>query len=139
MELHHHLILIIFINVIFTLLILSPDKFISALPHYGITQNQNLETKLNFKLYDITLENTFYDSKLLSFKLPTGWGITHENEQLDFLHLDLYPKNGDQAQILIVSSNSMLLPGVEELLPSMVESMFKQSAGNDKDIVKIRS
>lgn len=139
MELHHHLILIIFINVIFTLLILSPDKFISALPHYGITQNQNLETKLNFKLYDITLENTFYDSKLLSFKLPTGWGITHENEQLDFLHLDLYPKNGDQAQILIVSSNSMLLPGVEELLPSMVESMFKQSAGDDKDIVKIRS
>ena len=33
----------------------------------------------------------------------------------------------------------MLLPGVEELLPSMVESMFKQSAGDDKDIVKIRS
>lgn len=45
----------------------------------------------------------------------------------------------DQAQILMVSSNSMLLPGVEELLPCMVESMFKQSAGDDKDIVKIRS
>jgi hypothetical protein len=45
----------------------------------------------------------------------------------------------DQAHILIVSSNSMLLPGVEELLPCMVESMFKQSAGDDKDIVKIRS
>jgi hypothetical protein len=42
----------------------------------------------------------------------------------------------DQAQILIVSSNSMLLPGVEELLPCIVESMFKQSAGDDKDIVK---
>ena len=97
MELYHHLILIIFINVIFTLLIFSPDKFIYALPDYDITQNQNLENKLNFKLYDITLENTFYDSKLLSFKLPTGWGITHENEQLDFLHLDFYPKNGDHA------------------------------------------
>ncbi len=45
----------------------------------------------------------------------------------------------DQAKILIVSSNSMLLPGVEELLPCMVESMFKLSAGDDKDIVKIRS
>ena len=33
----------------------------------------------------------------------------------------------------------MFLPGVEELPPSMVESMFKQSAGDDKDIVKIRS
>ncbi len=33
----------------------------------------------------------------------------------------------------------MLLPGEEELLPSMVESMSQQSAGNDKNIVKIRS
>ena len=53
--------------------------------------------------------------------------------------MDLSPKNGGQAQILIVSSNSMLLPSVEELLPFMVESMFKQSAGDDKEIVKIRS
>ena len=53
--------------------------------------------------------------------------------------MDLSPKNGGQAQILIVSSNSMLLPSVEELLPFMVESLFKQSAGDDKEIAKIRS
>jgi hypothetical protein len=110
---------------------------------YGITQDPNLENKLNYKLYDIsldkTLDNTFYDSELLSFKLPTGWGITLENEQLDFLHLDLYPKNSDQARILIVSSNSPLFSGVEELLPSRVEATFKQFAGADIDIVKIRS
>ena len=52
--------------------------------------------------------------------------------------MDLSPKNVcGQAQILIVSSNFMLLPSVEELLPFMVESMFKQSAGDDKEIVKI--
>ena len=33
----------------------------------------------------------------------------------------------------------MLLPSVEDLQPFMVESMFKQSAGDDKDIIKIRS
>ena len=48
MEMHHHLILIIFINLIFTLLILLPNKFFYVLPDYGITQNQNLENKLDF-------------------------------------------------------------------------------------------
>lgn len=33
----------------------------------------------------------------------------------------------------------MILPCVEELLPSMIESMFKQSTGDDNNIVKIRS
>ncbi|HEY6588892.1 MAG TPA: hypothetical protein VIY98_11425 [Nitrososphaeraceae archaeon] len=122
-----------------SLLVLSPDKFIYASPNYHITQNQDIGPKLNYELYDITLDNTFYNSKLLSFKIPIGWGITHEKEQSDFLHLDLYPKNDDQAQILIVSSNTMLYSGVEELLPSMVETMFKQSVGDDKKIEKIRS
>ena len=33
----------------------------------------------------------------------------------------------------------MLLPSVEDILPFMVESLFKQSGGDDKDIVKKRS
>ena len=139
MKFHHLIILsIFFTNLILSLLVLSPDKFIYASPTH-ITQNQDIESKLNYELYDITIDNTFYNSKLLSFKIPVGWGITHEKEQSDFLHLDLYTKNDDQAQILIVSSNSMLYSGVEELLPSMVETMFKQSVGDEKKIEKIRS
>ncbi len=140
MKFHHVIILsIFFTNLILSLLVLLPEKFIYASPNYYLTQNQAIEPKLNYELYDITLDNTFYNSKLLSFKIPVGWGITDEKEQSDFLHLDLYPKNDDQAQILIVSSNSMLYSGVEELLPSMVETMFKQSVGDDKKIEKIRS
>ena len=137
----HHLIIvsIFFTNLILSLLVLTPDKFIYASPNYHLTQNRDIEPKLNYELYDITLDNTFYNSKLLSFKIPVGWGITNEKEDSDFLHLDLYPKNDDQAQILIVSSNSLLYSGVEELLPSMVETMFKQSVGDDKKIEKIRS
>ena len=109
MKFYHLIILnIFFTNLILSLLVLSPDKFIYASPNYHITQNQDIGPKLNYELYDITLDNTFYNSKLLSFKIPIGWGITHEKEQSDFLHLDLYPKNDDQAQILIVSSNTML-------------------------------
>jgi len=131
---------IFFTNLILSLLVLSPEnKFIYASPNYHITQNQDIEPKLTYELYDITLDNTFYNSKLLSFKIPVGWGITHEKEQSDFIHLDLYPKNDDQAQILMVSSNSILYSGVEEILPSLVETMFKQSVGDDKKIEKIRS
>ena len=140
MKFHNLIILsVFFINLILSLLILSPDKFIYASPNYPVTQNQDKEPELNYELYDISHDNTFYNSKLLSFKIPVGWGIRHEKEQSDFLPLDLYPKNDDQTHILIVSSNSMLYSGVEELLPSMVETMFKQSVGDDIKIEKIRS
>ena len=65
MKFHYLIILnIFFTNLILSLLVLSPDKFIYASPNYHITQNQDIGPKLNYELYDITLDNTFYNSKL---------------------------------------------------------------------------
>ena len=55
MKVHHLIILnIFFTTLILSLLVLSPDKFIYALPNYYLPQNQDIEPKLNYELYDIS-------------------------------------------------------------------------------------